>query len=254
MSLLDELRDYDYWLKYSPEFILTAVKSVGGWHRVFPQRDGQDFPVWASRVRNYFNVFPKRLKLLDNFAASIKSTRVTMGGGLAGFFARSRDIYEDDTGRLWFLFSKGGSIYHYKGNEMPDWMRATGSTFRPRIFTPVFKLTSPDGTGGSAEIVIHNWAKADLLFTELRSPTIRGMSKGGPSKSIKNHYVNIPEYRGSYNYTETFVGGYSGHNYRDIKPDRVSKDPFHIIFAPKVPLRQRRFPARYRGELVKESQ
>ena len=49
------LRDYGYWRSKSAEEILAAVKNVpGGWAGVFP--DG--VPLWAHRVRNFFNHEP----------------------------------------------------------------------------------------------------------------------------------------------------------------------------------------------------
>ena len=57
MLSIDELNDYTVWLKHTPAQILFAATSHGGWANVF--RD--EMPIWASRVRNYFNVLPSSL-------------------------------------------------------------------------------------------------------------------------------------------------------------------------------------------------
>jgi hypothetical protein len=55
-----QLQDYGAWLKTTPHEVFFAVKMHGGWKNVFPNC----VPVWASKVRNYFNILPKTLKRL----------------------------------------------------------------------------------------------------------------------------------------------------------------------------------------------
>lgn len=65
---LFELQNYDFWLVRSPAKVLAAVAAIGGWKVVFPTK----LPVWASKVRNYFNVPPIMLKRLSaNTARSL---------------------------------------------------------------------------------------------------------------------------------------------------------------------------------------
>jgi hypothetical protein len=55
---INELRDYRKWIGKSADEVYFAVRAVGGWKSVFPQ----NLPRWASKVRNYFNVFPTTLQ------------------------------------------------------------------------------------------------------------------------------------------------------------------------------------------------
>jgi hypothetical protein len=57
---LAQLRQYQYWIGRTPHEIFFAAKMNGGWKNVFPA----SVPVWASKVRNYFNVLPTTLKRL----------------------------------------------------------------------------------------------------------------------------------------------------------------------------------------------
>lgn len=58
---IDDLSDYNKWLKTTPEDVLFSAAGLGGWAKVFPGK----VPVWASRVRNYFNILPTTLARLD---------------------------------------------------------------------------------------------------------------------------------------------------------------------------------------------
>lgn len=59
---VEDLKKYDFWIGKSALQVFGAVLMVGGWRAVFP--DSEKFPVWASKVRNYFNVYPMTLKRL----------------------------------------------------------------------------------------------------------------------------------------------------------------------------------------------
>jgi hypothetical protein len=59
---LVELQKYECWLPKTPHEIFFAVKAHGGWKNVFPA--AKRFPVWASKVRNYFNILPTCLTRL----------------------------------------------------------------------------------------------------------------------------------------------------------------------------------------------
>ena len=59
---LNELKDYRNWIGKSPDKVFLAAKGLGGWKSVFPDK----LPVWASKVRNYFNVLPAMLKRLPD--------------------------------------------------------------------------------------------------------------------------------------------------------------------------------------------
>ncbi len=60
MLKLEQLQEYSWWLHLSPAKILLSVAAIGGWKVVFPNR----LPVWASKVRNYFNLPPIMLRRL----------------------------------------------------------------------------------------------------------------------------------------------------------------------------------------------
>jgi|RhiMetdeSRZDD1v2_1073273.scaffolds.fasta_scaffold03676_26 hypothetical protein len=59
---LDELQKYKCWIDKTPHEIFFAAKAHGGWKNVFPAT--KPFPVWASKVRNYFNILPTCLTRL----------------------------------------------------------------------------------------------------------------------------------------------------------------------------------------------
>jgi len=59
---LDQLQKYKYWIDQTPHEVFFAAKMNGGWKNVFPSN--LRLPVWASKVRNYFNVLPTTLKRL----------------------------------------------------------------------------------------------------------------------------------------------------------------------------------------------
>src|SRR5262245_39844769 len=59
---LDELQKYKCWIDKTPHEIFFAAKAHGGWKNVFPA--AKPFPVWASKVRNYFNILPTLLTRL----------------------------------------------------------------------------------------------------------------------------------------------------------------------------------------------
>src|SRR5262245_35896040 len=60
-----ELNSYDKWLETTPAEVLASATALGGWDKVFTS----EVPVWASKVRNYFNVLPTTLRRLEKHAA-----------------------------------------------------------------------------------------------------------------------------------------------------------------------------------------
>jgi hypothetical protein len=58
---LKALRDYGNWIGETAWDVHGSVMRVGGWQQVFPGA----LPRWASRIRQYFNLTPMTLKLLD---------------------------------------------------------------------------------------------------------------------------------------------------------------------------------------------
>jgi hypothetical protein len=58
---LNGLRDYNNWIGQTARDVSFSVIAVGGWPVVFPGA----LPRWASRIRQYFNLVPMTLTLLD---------------------------------------------------------------------------------------------------------------------------------------------------------------------------------------------
>jgi len=59
---LKALRDYGNWIGETASEVYGSVIQVGGWQQVFPGA----VPRWASRIRQYFNLTPMTLELLDD--------------------------------------------------------------------------------------------------------------------------------------------------------------------------------------------
>lgn len=60
------LRDYGNWVGKTAWEVYGSVIAVGGWEHVFPGA----LPRWASRIRQYFNLTPMTLTLLDHEESS----------------------------------------------------------------------------------------------------------------------------------------------------------------------------------------
>jgi hypothetical protein len=60
------LSDYGNWIGETAWEVYGSVIRVGGWQHVFPGA----LPRWASRIRQYFNLTPMTLKLLDHEESS----------------------------------------------------------------------------------------------------------------------------------------------------------------------------------------
>jgi hypothetical protein len=237
MTCLSDLQTYSYWIGKSADEIRRAVIAHGGWTRVFPGR----VPVWASRVRSYFNDIPNELKLLDLFkggAAARRVNRFEIWEDFKAAKALSGDVYEDRSGRHWYEMHTAGTVYHYPGKV--DWWKPRRAAIAPQAHIPVFKLVSPDGSGGSCEVCIHNWQ----LQRESWNPVTRGKTTiGKPGKwvSIRTKVVLDPVYQASYNYSETVVMGFSAHELRDVK-SHSEADGFYLSIRSETPLSMRRFP------------
>jgi hypothetical protein len=225
---LAELRDYRKWVGMTAAYVLAEAIKNGGWVKVFPEK----LPTWASRVRNYFNVTPQSLMKFDKkTAASHVETNHTHREGLARW-ALSGDVYKDEKQRLWFEMSTGGTAYHYEG-EVTAWKKLKGA-IKPQAFTPVFKLISPDGSGGSREIILDN-PPSGLVG---RSSSI---GEENVWVNIQNRVVITEEYIGTYNYSETIVMGLPAHELRDVQTHQTTKG-FYLDPNSSTTLEGRVFP------------
>jgi hypothetical protein len=220
---LDELKKYENWVNKSADEILASVKNVGGWIKVFPD----ELPLWAHRVRNYFNQEPVTLtrletKLAKNLLAKINSDldafqrdrrelwlkEVGKGGVVAAMYkeipedkALYRYVYDDHFSNIWYQMDAGGTIYHFGDTpDHPIFEAAYYSKWKGQELTPVFKLVSPDGTGGSMETIIKN------KFNRRDGVLIIGrwsIEEIGVTKSVSDLIETNSWYQGSYNYSET---------------------------------------------------
>lgn len=217
--------------------VLDSVKPKSvGWHRVFPN----GVPRWASKVRNYFNETPQWLKLLDKkqsaqylaraqkYIRDPKNVNVRVPVQIPDHLehaehwgklyltskALSGDAYVDDASRIWYQMSPGSTVYHFESSKPEQIInpaldlkeiQAIWASVRTQNLLPVFKLVSPDGTGGSRECIINSPIIARVkpsptipVYLNLRAATIGTGNLVDVRNRINTHLV----FRGSYNYSE----------------------------------------------------
>ena len=218
---VSKLREYGYWLDKSAQQILDEVKSVRGWARVFP--DG--VPLWAHRVRNFFNHEPISLMRYDaDFGRGFLGNVQVGLKGFAEKLALSDYVYRDNFGHIWFQVSPGGTIYHW-GRDPSRWQSdkalEAGVQRGRQAFIPIFKLVYLDGTGGSGETIVEN--TQDKPVKEMGLPRKAGRESIGEVdkfEPVADLILRIrdPIHQGSYNYSETVDAGYDAHVKRDVKP------------------------------------
>jgi hypothetical protein len=288
---LKELRKYANWLSHTPADVIKSVKNVGGWTVVFPN----SLPLWAHRVRNYFNEEPISLTRLDAVStrkhlAGIEAGLDTLDdhkyrkwlkehpmfgqlpdvkklpdppphtpeGGILDNIAEdnalSGEVYSDHVSKIWYQMAAGGTIYHWGSDPVWSGFEAVRQNVRGQAITPIFKLVSPDGTGGSHETIIEN----------LRTETIRVLGKtfkigrisiGAVNKShpVSNLVNTNVWHQGSYNYSETTVVGLLNHERRDVDTHKKHASISNVYVNPPnrfLTLAQRAFPEKAPGEQV----
>jgi hypothetical protein len=257
-TTMSELRNYENWKNKNPVDIRQAVVAAGGWANVFPlnmtvarytevkigpytervpipEVKTSAFPEWASRVRGFFNVTPvtlERLPPLDGYMRTSKHRGVfaLIPASLQQLvFALNGDVYVDEHGRPWFDMIKPGTVYHFPGKV--GWEKIASAMVHEvgNVPMPIFKLISPDGTGGSMEVCLHNGNRANTI------------GKVGETVAVSPRLVKDEVFRGSYNYAETVVRGLVEHDYRDIKPHREDKG-FYVSPPTYSAIGARRFP------------
>src|SRR5262245_10441255 len=110
---LKELQDYNRWIGVSAKEILDSVRQLkGGWAEVFPDT----MPVWAHRIRNYFNREPANLWRFDESESSYyigKVHRKRPPQGVREKWALKGPVYKDDENWIWYQMAEGGGIYHW---------------------------------------------------------------------------------------------------------------------------------------------
>lgn len=158
--------------------------------------------------------------------------------------ALSGEVYRDESRRLWYQMDPGAAVYHY--GEKPWWPGGAAvwaSVFEGQRQVPVFKLVSPDDTGGSRECIITN--PQDVPFTAGRIVVKMGRSNIGAvdeTVDVSHRIVTDPVQEGSYNYAETVAVGLTSHNRFDVDTDPMH--PKFFVDPPDrfEPLLFRRFP------------
>jgi hypothetical protein len=239
-------------------------------------------PRWASRVRNYFNVTPQKLtRLADKLSETLlrgvqkaivaadcavykkitdRFPNIQMPKGCPahpdpsaemGFFdtigtrhALSGEVYIDDNRKIWYQMDPGAAVYHY--GEKPWW--PGGAAFYASVFQgqrqiPVFKLVSPDGTGGSMECIITNpqvvpYKVMGLVLKMGRSD----IGAVDDTVDVSHRIVTDPVQEASYNYAETVAEGLTAHNRFDVDTDPMTPTWFVDPSDRFSPLLFRRFP------------
>lgn len=246
---ISELQKYEKWIGKSPVAIRKAVIAVGGWANVFPMRIAlrtawygapelrttKAFPECPSRVRNYFNVTPVTLERLPKGDARIAPIKNRLGYSIwispifqKHAFALNGDVYADEHGRAWYEVDKVGGVYHTPG-KVNHWKLIDAYMAKYSQF-PIFKLISPDDTGGSLELCVFNRKRAKT-FGEI-----------GEVVQVSPWLVRDEVLRGSYNYAETVVRGDQEHDYRDVQPHNEGTG-FYVNPPIYSSIADRRFPA-----------
>jgi hypothetical protein len=248
---LEQLRDYNNWIGVTAQTMLDSAIAAGGWGKVFPDSSivaikrldiDYRFPYWAHRVRNYFNDVPGQLKRLPKWEAYVKARNALREWSIQGALELTDYYaYQDPAGRTWFQTTPGATVYHYRGEA--GFGKAFWATHDGQAQVPVFKLLSPDGSGGSCELIVHNPPRRQIKIPMWDKTYVeRRWTLGEEGKWIPIGHLLVTDvrYTGSYNYSETFEVGYDAHVVRDVKPHE--RWPKHYLEPPNLPLNKRKFP------------
>lgn len=234
---LSALQGYGNWVGKSPEEIINAVKKVDGWAKVFPN----SLPLWAHRVRNFFNREPKSLLRLDDAQSNSLIKRIEAKRPpkkIAEKYALSDDVYRDAQNWIWYQMNEGGTIYHWGSDPTFPKLEAPFQEVKEKlgIPVPVFKLVAPDGTGGSRETVLRNIHR---IFVVVKKVNFLAY--------VAHMTIKDPWLGGSYNYSETVAAGYGAHVMRDVDPHNKYSSIPNVYINPPDPYpfsspSERRFP------------
>ena len=228
-----ELLDPAEWVDMNAKDILDSVRDAGGWLKLFPK----GIPNWLHKVRNYFNVEPKTLRLVDKNVTGHWMKDVRAHGKISGIVSKytlSGDVYFDDEVEVWYQMGAGGTIYHWGGGVTWDVADAIHTQFgRTQKGVPIFKLICPDGTDGSKETIVSNPVirKTQVVGPRGIETNLERSSKIGKTNQlvlVMNRLEKHMDHQGSYNFAETSVVGLKKHEKYDVnthKKDGVYIDP-----------------------------
>lgn len=264
---VEMLQDYNNWIGKSPQQILDAVRK-NGWAGVFSTtKFPRGLPIWAHRVRNYFNREPKFLMRLDEKESKFRLKRLSYTSkireeGIKDSVVHSKAltdyVYLDENNTEWFQMSPGGTIYHFK-EVSNGTLEAIAQDHLGQTFTPIFKLVSSDNTDGSCETIIHNLVQNKGIAQTI-AENLNPLSPVGHldyNIGLVNAFALVsslvlqkpPRYKGSYNYAETVIKGIPNHEKFDVKPHEDSRyGAYENPDDPFSPLSSRRFPKYAKGE------
>jgi hypothetical protein len=249
MYRFQELSEFKYWIDRSAQSILDEVATLPkGWGSVFP-RD-EKFPLWASKIRNYFNLIPKTLKLQprgSNLAHNVNRISRVIPHSSTGFLQHiatlsknqiiaertfSGDYYRDNNNLLWFQMSPGSTVYHYK-HFFGNTSTAIANDALGQDSIPVFKLVQPDiSKCGSSEIILRNRIP--------RKERLQWHNDVNPYET-KPDLVTDVVLQGSYNYQDAAVVGKKAHEWADENSHRSNRGFYMNPPNPFSPLSQRFF-------------
>lgn len=252
-----ELLEYETWIGKSAGDVLHVIKERGGWSKAYPK--GSEFPMWLSRVRNFFNECPNTVMLLDLIEAASYKIRIPWGeyGPLSAVVA----VYRDESGRHWFQTPPAGTIYHSKGD--PNNTKAAQNTLGGQHVTETFKLLKFDGTGGSSELILLNQAawiahnSGGGFFARLVQRSVAGGGKafftnGGRPANVRGSIVQDERFAASYNFGDFYYSSEATHKRLDVDTHSIEKN-FYVKVNQRLGLGQRFFPKASAGIDIAES-
>ncbi len=149
----------------------------------------------------------------------------------------------------WFLMHWASTPYHTGNGKASLWKKI--STYTRGQPNTVFKLISPDGTGGSLELILKNppRSRSEQIASGLGTGFGRygslGAGRTRPDRTWGEFFrpnVDLNSItRGSYNYAETMIRGLDEHERMDVKPHEASPS-FYLNPPAHSGLSDRAFP------------
>lgn len=227
----EDLQDSGKWVSLNAEQILYSVLHAGGWAAVFPK----GVPSWLHKLRNYFNIEPKSLKLVNKSLTDHWMQDIRSHGELNSYVGErtlTGHVYHDEEIAVWYQMGPGGTIYHWGKDVKYPKPEAAWTHLNGQDDVPIFKLVSPDGTGGSKETIITNPKirryREEGKFAGVLPHIARGTKIGATDQQVLviDRVVRKMKHQGSYNFAETAVVGLDEHNKYDVNTHK--KDPIYL--------------------------
>jgi len=272
------LGDYGNWIGQTVWDVYYLVMAVGGWQNVFPGA----LPRWASRVRQYFNLNPMTLKLLDQkesreyleraqtalpASARAKARRNELqsrGMGISFYAPGSstkpgtplekpdpRAAIDTLTGEIGTLYALSGDVYEDSRGRSNWFQMVPGAAiyhFGGTVYSQTWQA-----------IAANHWGQERAPIFKLVCPDGTGGSQeccitnpfGASTIGAVNEEVDVSDRlvkdsvkQGSYNYAETIEKGLPAHQRLDVNTDPMQ--PGYFVEPPDLfrfsELYMRRFP------------